>query len=288
VELTLAAAALAGLLSFLSPCVLPVVPAYLGQLGVVAVAGMGSRAFVTAGSPVSALSPAGATMAGVVSAPGSQGAASNIGVSAASPSWGTSRGWRAMPNAIAFVLGFGTIFTLLGTTIYVAVGPLRVQDLDLLRQAGGVILILLGLNLMGVMRVSRLMGTWRPLDGRMIRRPGSQRRGVLGGFTLGAIFAIGWTPCIGPTLGAILGLAAIGTSPQVVALLVAYSLGLGVPFIVLALAVDRAPAITRPLIRHGRTIELVGGALVVLIGLAILFDWLAVLYRTFSFLVPRV
>ncbi len=287
-ELTLAAAALAGLLSFLSPCVLPVVPAYLGQLGVVAVAGMGSRAFVTAGSPVSALSPAGATMAGVVSAPGSQGAASNVAVSAASPSWGTSRGWRAMPNAIAFVLGFGTIFTLLGTTIYVAVGPLRVQHLDLLRQAGGVILILLGLNLMGVMRVSRLMGTWRPLDGRTIRRPGSQRRGVLGGFTLGAIFAIGWTPCIGPTLGAILGLAAIGTSPQVIALLVAYSLGLGVPFIALALAVDRAPAITRPLIRHGRSIELVGGALVVLIGLAILFDWLAVLYRTFSFLAPRV
>jgi len=282
-ELTLAAAALAGLLSFLSPCVLPVVPAYLGQLGVVAVAGMGSRAFVTAGSPVTAavpvstLSPAGATAA---SASGSSGPGDR--------SWGSSQGWRAMPNAIAFVLGFGTVFTLLGTTIYVAVGPLRVQHLDLLRQAGGVILILLGLNLMGVMRVSRLMGTWRPLDGRLIRRPGSQRRGVLGGFTLGAIFAIGWTPCIGPTLGAILGLAAIGTSPQVIALLVAYSLGLGIPFIALALAVDRAPAITRPLIRHGRTIELVGGALVVLIGLAILFDWLAVLYRTFSFLVPQV
>jgi len=282
-ELTLAAAALAGLLSFLSPCVLPVVPAYLGQLGVVAVAGMGSRAFVTAGSPVTAavpvstLSPAGATAA---SASGSSGPGDR--------SWGSSQGWPAMPNAIVFVLGFGTVFTLLGTTIYVAVGPLRVQHLDLLRQAGGVILILLGLNLMGVMRVSRLMGTWRPLDGRLIRRPGSQRRGVLGGFTLGAIFAIGWTPCIGPTLGAILGLAAIGTSPQVIALLVAYSLGLGIPFIALALAVDRAPAITRPLIRHGRTIELVGGALVVLIGLAILFDWLAVLYRTFSFLVPQV
>jgi len=193
-----------------------------------------------------------------------------------------------MPNAIAFVLGFGTIFTLLGTTIYVAVGPLRVQHLDLLRQAGGIILILLGLNLMGVLRVSRLMGTWRPLDGLRGRRPGAERRGVVGGFTLGAIFAIGWTPCIGPTLGAILGLAAIGTSPQVIALLVAYSLGLGIPFIALALAVDRAPAITRPLIRHGRTIELIGGALVVLIGLAILFDWLAVLYRTFSFLVPQV
>ncbi len=274
-ELTLAAAALAGLLSFLSPCVLPVVPAYLGQLGIVAVAGMSSRTFVTAGTQVAA-----------VVGPGS---GSGTGTNTMTrPSWGTSRGWRAMPNAIAFVLGFGTIFTLLGTTIYVAVGPLRVQHLDLLRQAGGLILILLGLNLMGLLRVSRLMGTWRPLEGLRGRRPGAQRRGVTGGFTLGAIFAIGWTPCIGPTLGAILGLAAIGTSPQVVALLVAYSLGLGIPFIALALAVDRAPAITRPLIRHGRTIELIGGALVVLIGLAILFDWLAVLYRTFSFLVPQV
>ncbi len=288
-ELTLAAAALAGLLSFLSPCVLPVVPAYLGQLGIVAVAGLGSRAFVTAGSSVSALSPAGATMGGVVRAAGPPGPLSSAADSTpARVSWGTSRGWRAMPNAIAFVLGFGTIFTLLGMTIYVAIGPLRVQHLDLLRQVGGIILILLGLNLMGILRVPRMMGTWRPLDGLLNRRSGGQRRGVLGGFTLGAIFAVGWTPCIGPTLGAILGLAAIGTSPQVVALLVAYSLGLGIPFIALALAVDRAPAITRPLIRHGRTIELVGGALVVLIGLAILFDWLAVLYRTFSFLVPQV
>ncbi len=280
-ELTLAAAALAGLLSFLSPCVLPVVPAYLGQLGVVAVAGMGGRTFVTAGSAaagpsVGALSPAGATLTtpSPESGPGR--------------SWGHSQGWRAMPNAIAFVLGFGTIFTLLGMTIYVAVGPLRIQHLDLLRQAGGIILILLGLNLMGVLRLPRLRGTWRPLDGLAKRRPGAERRGVLGGFTLGAIFAIGWTPCIGPTLGAILGMAALSTSPQVVALFVAYSLGLGIPFIALAMAVDRAPAITRPLIRHGRTIELIGGGLVVLIGLAILFDWLAVLYRTFSFLVPQV
>ncbi|MEJ7752989.1 MAG: cytochrome c biogenesis protein CcdA, partial [Candidatus Limnocylindrales bacterium] len=149
-ELTLAAAALAGLLSFLSPCVLPVVPAYLGQLGIVAVAGMGARTLVTAGSQVAA-----------VVGPGSGSGANHL----ARPSWGTSRGWRAMPNAIAFVLGFGTIFTLLGTTIYVAVGPLRVQHLDPLRQAGGIILIMLGLNLMGLLRVSRLMGTWRPLDG---------------------------------------------------------------------------------------------------------------------------
>jgi cytochrome c-type biogenesis protein len=261
VELTLAAAFVAGLVSFLSPCVLPVVPAYLGQLGVVAVAGLGSQVVAT-GSGEAALAPS-------------------------RPSWGAHGGWRTLPNALAFVLGFGTVFTLFGTTVYVAAGPLR-DNLPLFRTIGGILVVILGLNLMGVLRPSLLGWSWRPLDRFVGRRPGAERKGILGGFTLGAIFSVGWTPCIGPTLGAILGLAAVGASPQVVALFVAYALGLGVPFIVLALMVDRAPAITRPLLRHGRTIEVIGGALVVLIGLAIVFDWLAILYRTFSFLVPQV
>jgi cytochrome c-type biogenesis protein len=102
------------------------------------------------------------------------------------------------------------------------------------------------------------------------------------------VFAVGWTPCIGPTLGAILTLSAISPGPEVVLLLVAYSLGLGIPFVALALAVERAPAITRPLLRHGRSIEIVGGGLVVLIGLAIIFDWLAIFARALSFLWPQV
>lgn len=279
-ELTLAAAFLAGLISFLSPCCLPVVPAYLGQLGVVAVAGI-PRTAVT--SPVPDTSVAALTPASVATGPGGGSAA----LTSARPAWGRSTGWRAMPNAFAFVLGFTAIFTLLGTTAYVAAGPLR-ENLPLLRQVGGVILIVLGLNLMGILRLSRLARSWRPLDSRVRSRPGAGRRGVLGGFSLGAIFAIGWTPCIGPTLGAILTLSAFGTSPQVIGLFVAYSIGLGIPFLGLAVAVDRAPAITRPLLRHGRTIEILGGVLVVIIGLAILFDWLAVLYRLFADFVPRV
>ena len=81
-------------------------------------------------------------------------------------------------------------------------------------------------------------------------------------------------------------MAAVGTSPQVVGLLVAYSIGLGIPFILMALAVDRAPLITRPLLRYSRQIEVVGGALVVFLGLALIFDWLGLFARSFGFLWP--
>jgi cytochrome c-type biogenesis protein len=268
VDLTLGAALLAGLISFLSPCVLPVVPAYLGQLGAVAAA-----------------SPFGG---GTVVAAAAAGAAGAAGAAASAPVTALpSRRWRALPNALAFVLGFGSVFTVLGVTAYVAAGPLR-ENLPLMRQIGGVILIVLGLNLMGVLRLRTLARSWKPLEGFGGRRPGAGRGGVVGGFLLGGVFAIGWTPCIGPTLGAILTLAAVGSSPQVVGLLVAYSLGLGVPFVLLALAVDRAPAITRPLLRYSRQIEVIGGTLVVVLGLALIFDWLGMFARTFSFLWPQV
>jgi cytochrome c-type biogenesis protein len=229
VDLTLGAALLAGLLSFLSPCVLPVVPAYLGQLA----------------------------------------------------------GWRAMPNAFAFVLGFSVVFTVLGVAAYFVAGPLR-DNLPLLRQVGGVILIILGLNLMGVLRLRTLARSWKPLERFGGEQPGVRRGGVVGGFALGSVFALGWTPCIGPTLGAILTMAAVGTSLQVVGLLVAYSIGLGIPFILMALAVDRAPLITRPLLRYSRQIEIAGGALIVFLGLALIFDWLGLFARSFSFLWPSV
>lgn len=263
-DLTLGAAFVAGIISFLSPCVLPVVPAYLGQLSAVAVA----------------LTPAAPTDGGaaVSSAPFPPHPTTPVM---------TATGWRTLPNAIAFVLGFGSVFTLLGVTAYVAAGPLR-DNLPLLRQAGGVLLIVLGLNLMGVLRLRALARSWKPFERFGGPRPGARRGGMVGGLLLGAVFAVGWTPCIGPTLGAILTLAAVGSSPQVVALLVAYSAGLGIPFILLALAVDRAPAVTRPLLRYSRHIEVVGGALVVILGLALVFDWLGLLARTFSFLWPQV
>lgn len=255
-ELTLAAAIFAGLVSFLSPCVLPVVPAYLGQLGVVAAATAGMVVTPTAGPPVQ-LPPA-------------------------------SR-WRALPHALAFVLGFGAVFVVLGLTLYVG-GRLLADYIDVIRFVGGVVVVVLGLNLMGVLRIGLLNRMWRP-GGAFGAPPvgGAAGRNPLAALALGAIFAVAHTPCVGPTLGAILTLSFnVGAAPEVIALLGAYTLGLGVPFVVLALALDGSARLTRPLLRHGRTIELIGGGLVVLIGVAIMFDWLAIFAQAFAFLWPRV
>jgi cytochrome c-type biogenesis protein len=265
-NLTIAVALGAGLLSFLSPCVLPLVPAYLGQLSAVAV----------------------------------------VGHAEAVPSR-----WLAVRHAIAYVVGFGAVFTLLGVTATYVAGPL-VDYLPLLRQIGGILLIVLGLNLAGVLRIPALDRTWRPLEAgaagsvavatgtvalgaaraaagggagtkaRFADRLGGRivgsRGGWLASFGLGAIFAIGWTPCIGVILGGILTLAATGESAlQGAVLLVAYTLGLGIPFLVIAAAYDRAPRLLAPLLRRGQLVSLIGGLLVVAIGVAMLFDWLALL-----------
>jgi cytochrome c-type biogenesis protein len=266
-ELTLAVAIGAGIISFLSPCVLPLVPAYLGQLTAVAVAGTvgGSR---------------------------------------------PSR-WLAMRHALAFVAGFGSVFTVLGiTATFVASG--FAPYLPALRQVGGVILVILGLNLAGILRIPVLDRTWRPLDAGAassmagatgtiaLASPGSTagptfgdrlggrlvtaRGGWLASFGLGAIFAVGWTPCIGVILGGILMMAADSTQAlQGGTLLVAYTIGLGVPFLLIAAVYDRAPGVLRPLVRHGRAVSFVGGMLVVAIGVAMIMDWLALLPRYFQF-----
>jgi cytochrome c-type biogenesis protein len=253
-ELTLAAAIFAGFVSFISPCVLPVVPAYLGQIGVVAAAGAGMVVTPTAGPPVQL---------------------------------GPRSRWSVLPHAIGFILGFGLVFTILGLTLY-AFRPLF--EVPPVRIAGGVLVVILGLNLMGVLRIgllnrslvpSRQFGE-APLGGAAARTP-------LAALALGAVFALAHTPCVGPTLGAILGLSLeLGAAPQVILLLLGYSLGIGLPFLILALALDGSARLTRPFLRHGRTIELIGGGLVVLIGLAIIFDLLAIFARAFSFLWPQV
>ena len=264
-DLTILVALAAGVISFLSPCVLPLVPAYLGQLTAIAVAANAD------GLPPSR--------------------------------------WTAMRHALAYVAGFGAVFTLLGVTATFAAGPL-VDYLQPLRMIGGVILIVLGLNLAGILRIPALERTWRPLEtgaatslasatgsialaaptatpslgDRLGGRVVTSRGGWLASFGLGAIFAIGWTPCIGIILGGILTLAASSaTVLQGALLLVAYTIGLGLPFLLIAAVYDRAPRIMAPLVRHGRTVSLIGGLLVAFIGVAMLFDWLSLLPRYFNF-----
>jgi cytochrome c-type biogenesis protein len=263
-DLTIALAVGAGLLSFLSPCVLPLVPAYLGQLTAVAVVG-------------------------------------RTGDSAPSR-------WLAVRHALAYVAGFGLVFTVLGVTATYVAGPL-VDILPALRVAGGAVLVVLGLNLAGILRIPALDRTWRPLEtgaaGSLATATGSialasptppgladrlggrlvtARGGWLASFGLGAIFAIGWTPCIGIILGGILTLAATaGSTLQGAILLVAYTAGLGIPFVLIAALYDRAPGMLAPLVRHGRMVSIVGGLLVALIGIAIAFDWLALLPRFVPF-----
>jgi len=275
-NLTILVAVAAGLLSFLSPCVLPLVPAYIGQLTAVAVADA------------------------------SRSGTSSVDGSLARPA-GPSR-WSAFRHVLAYVAGFGAIFTLLGITATFAAAGLS-PWMPVLREIGGVILVLLGLNLAGILRIPALDRNWRPLDagasssvasatGSMSFAPAggpglgdrlggrlvSSRGGWLASFGLGAIFAIGWTPCIGVILGGILGLASSSaTVGQGAILLLAYTAGLGLPFIAIALVYDRAPALLRPLVRHGRAVSIVGGLLVVAIGLAMIFNWLALLAQYVPF-----
>jgi Cytochrome c biogenesis protein len=267
-DVTIVVAVGAGVISFLSPCVLPLVPAYLGQMTAIAVA---------------------------ASAEGAR----------------PSR-WTAIRHALAYVTGFGLVFTILGITATFLAGPLA-EFLPTLRVIGGLILIVIGLALAGILPITALERPWRPLDAGATRslaaltgsvslatpgadaaNPGmsdrlgsrlvASRGGWLASFGLGAIFAIGWTPCIGIILGSILTVAATsGAVAQGAILLIAYTLGLGLPFIAIAAVYDRAPAITAPLVRHGRVLSLIGGLLVAGIGLAMVFDWLSYLPRYFQF-----
>ena len=263
-DLTFAVAVGAGLLSFVSPCVLPLVPAYLGQLTMVAVAGSVDRA--------------------------------------------TPSRWTAVRFALAYVIGFGAVFTLLGITATFAARGLAAY-MDDLRRIGGIVLIILGLSMAGFLRIPTLERTWRPLDagasaglaistGRLAIAPAgggglgsrigarlvSGRTGLLTAFAMGAVFAIGWTPCIGPILGGILGLASRETSAFAGGLLlVGYTIGLGVPFIAVAAFYDRAAPILRPLVHHGNAVSVIGGLLVVAIGILMTFDLLTLIVQLVPF-----
>ena len=215
---------------------------------------------------------------------------------------------RPLIHALLFVLGFSIIFVAVGTVVS-GIGQLVFDLREPLARIGGVVVILFGLatmDLFGALsrRLGRLENSaagegarwWLPPIGWMkggidfflryfyadTRGDWGQRRasGYAPSFLMGMFFSAGWTPCIGPTLGAILALGySTETISQGAFLLSGYSLGLGIPFVLFALALDRASGLLRSLKRHMRTIQLMNGALLILIGIALLTKQLAIIAR---------
>jgi len=212
----------AGVLSFLSPCVLPLVPPYLTYMS---------------GASFEQLRADG------------QGAAA------------LQR--RVAGTSIFFILGFSVIFVTLGATA-TAFGQAFRQALPVLTPIAGVLIIAMGLHFLGVYRIGLL--------DRQLRHQGpGVASGPLGGFLLGLAFALGWTPCIGPVLAAILSVAASrDTAAEGAALLGLYSLGLGVPFFLAGIAIGPFLSFFQGFRRHLATVEKVMGGLLVVTGLLFL------------------
>jgi cytochrome c-type biogenesis protein len=214
-------ALLAGLVSFASPCVLPLVPGYVGYV-----------------SGMAAASAGGGRTAAARTRP--------------------ARG-RVLGGVALFVLGFTAVFVALMAAAG-ALGTYLVRWEDVLQRVLGVVVVLMGLAFLGAM----------PFLQRERRLHVSPRAGLWGAPLLGVVFGLGWTPCIGPTLGAVQVLALDQASAaRGVVLGIAYCLGLGVPFLLVALGLQSSQRMLGFLRRHRLAILRVGGGLLVLIGLAL-------------------
>ena len=218
-EIGILTAFLGGLISFLSPCVLPLAPPYLAYLG-------------------------GTTL-------------ERISGEAGEPDPQLRR--RVFVSACFFVLGLGTVFVALGATAS-AVGQLLLEYKGVLGRIAGVVIMLFGLHFLGLLRV--------PMINRELRFAGPAASGGYGtSYLVGTAFAFGWTPCIGPILGAILGLAATQeTITSGVALLAVYALGLGVPFLAAAAFIGPFLRWARRFRRHLGVVEKAMGVLLIAVG----------------------
>jgi len=223
----------AGVISFLSPCVLPLVPSYLSMMSGV----------------------------GVTAASGPRGSLSYHGARGAQTK--PVRQSQVLLSTLLFVAGFSLVFALLEATASTVSAPLRAHR-DLLDDVAGALIIVMGLVLAGA-----LPGYWLQRERRFSLQP--SRLGPWAAPVMGMTFAFGWTPCITPALAAVLGLASTGgTLARGEAMLVAYSLGLGVPFVISGLALGRLTGAFSFARRHSRIISLFSGAVLAALGVLII------------------
>lgn len=220
-------ALMAGVVSFLSPCVLPIVPPYLAYMS---------------------------------------------GVSLNDMQGETAARRRATIAALFFVMGLSTVFLILGFTAS-AFGAFFLQNQILFARISGIVIIIFGLHFLGIFRIAFL-------DREARMDAGDKGGSSFGAYVLGLAFAFGWTPCIGPQLGAILSLAASEASvARGTLLLGVYAAGLGLPFLLAAMFISRAMGVMDRLKRHMRMIERVMGGLLLVVGIAMLtgafttFSW---------------
>lgn len=177
----------------------------------------------------------------------------------------------ALKQSLAFVAGFTAVFVVLWASLGV-VGYLLRDQAGLLRQIGGAILVVLGLHVAGLIRIPWLGNSWSLSAGRLLQRDAAgaviqQRPTLLRSVLFGVVFAAGWTPCVGPTLGAIIGLASLhDTVVEGATLLLVYALGLGLPFVLVALGADAIRQRLTWFARHEAAVSLVTGGLLVVVG----------------------
>jgi cytochrome c-type biogenesis protein len=220
-HITAGIAFLAGLVSFVSPCVLPLVPAYLSLL---------------TGESVEDLAAA----------------------------TGTPARLRTLGHAVAFVLGFSAIFIALGLSAS-AIGGVLDANRSLIAQIGGVLVVILGLQMMGMLQIP-----WLMMDARFHLHRDRATFWTSG--LVGMAFAAGWSPCIGPILAGILAIAAQQHSTQAAVLLAFYCLGLAVPFLLAAGAVGAVLPLLRRIRPSLRAIEVAAGAFLIVVGLVLVND----------------
>ena len=255
-------AAAAGAVTFLSPCCLPLVPGYLSYVtGMSGAGSAGSGASQAGAEPAAArlasaqavgVQPAGARLAGAGAAPVSVGGPSLAGPAPPPRS-------RVVAGTALFVLGFSALYTSYGLA-FGGLGTALKAHQQVLTQVLGALTIVLGLLFAGVL--DRFTFT-----GRIIRPSLRPRAGLAGAPLLGLLFGLGWSPCIGPTLTAVLTLAETsGTAVRGAFLAFVYCLGLGIPFLIVALAFQRGMRAFGFARRHARLITGIGGGLLVLVG----------------------